>query len=346
VTRTERNFTVPIDENILHDLMHRATDDLHAPPAIAAGIAGDHRRRHVRTRALGVTVTGVAAATAVGVAAATAGAGKPATPTAQKHGTKGPAIVLTSSERVLHRLSVTAAAGKAAPSRRYVVMSELEFPGPDRRTTIIDSKTGDLWTFQSGRGIPSTFPESRNGSPTAAQYAAYPTSLSGLRALLIKQATQEQAAAWRVQVKAAKFKDPKYWRQVLREIKKDQPKETTNDLVFSQAAYLLWNPLVGPSLRSALFKLLAATPGVVVNAHARDDIGRAAVEISRFDQQADYTNAVYESPDVSRVLETASIEPARKPAHGLPGEKASTISDIYLKVRSTNKRPTKDPYRS
>ena len=335
---------MPIDEDILHDLMHRATEDLHASPGVAAQIAGDRRRRHLRTRALGITVTGVAAATAVGVAAVTAGsAGKP---TAQKSGTTKPTIVLTASERVLHRLSVTAAAGKSAPSGRYVVMSELEYPGPDRRTTIIDSKTGDLWTFQSGKGIPSTFPESVKGSPTAAQYAAYPTSLSALRSVLIKQATQEQAAAWRVQVKAAKFKDPKNWRQVLQEIKKDQPKETPNDLVFSQATYLLWNPLVTPSLRSALFKLLAATPGVVVNAHARDDSGRPAVEISRFDKQADYTNAVYERPDASQVLETASIEPARKPAHGLPGEKAVTYSDIYLKVRSTNKLPTKNPYKA
>ena len=62
-----------IDEDILHDLMHRATDDLHASPGVAAAIAGDRRRRHLRTRAIGVTVTGVAAATAVGVAAVAAG---------------------------------------------------------------------------------------------------------------------------------------------------------------------------------------------------------------------------------------------------------------------------------
>jgi hypothetical protein len=339
---------MPIDEDILHDLMHRATEDLHASPAVAAAIAGDRRRRHMRTRALGVTVTGVAAATAIGVAAVTVGTGKPTTPTAQKGGATKPTIILTASERVLHRLSVTAAAGKSASSGqgRYVVMPEIEFPGPDKRTTIIDSKTGDLWSFQLGKGIPSTFPEFKHGSTTAAQFAAYPTSLSGLRSLLIKQSNQEQAAAWRVQVHAAKIKDPKNWRQVLQEIKKDQPQETTNDLVFSQAAYLLWNPLVTPSLRSALFKLLAATPGVVVNSHARDEIGRAAVEISRFDPQANYTNAVFESPDASRVLETADMSPAAKPAHGLPGEKASTVSDVYLTIHSTNKLPTKDPYRS
>ena len=67
---------MPIDEDILHDLMHRATEDLHASPGVPAQIAGDRRRRHLRTRALGITMTGVAAATAVGVAAVTAHRGQ------------------------------------------------------------------------------------------------------------------------------------------------------------------------------------------------------------------------------------------------------------------------------
>jgi hypothetical protein len=336
---------MPIDEDILHDLLHRATDDLHAAPAVAAAIAGDSRRRHLRTRAIGMTVTGVAAATVVGVVAALSGApAKPVHSTAQPPGTK-PTIILTASQRVLNRLSVTAAAGKAGSSSgRYVVMSELQ--SPDKRTTIVDSKTGDLWTFQSGKGIPSTFPVSRHGSPTAAQLAAYPTNLSGLRSLLIAQTKREDAIAWRFAVKGAKFKDPKNWRQVLREMKKDQPKETRDDMVFSQAAYLLWNPLVDSSLRSALFKVLAATPGVVVNSHAHDSIGRPAVEISRFDKAANYTNAIFESPDASRVLETVSIHPATKPSNGLPGEAGYSLDDTYKSITWTNKVPTKDPYKN
>ncbi len=323
-----------IDEDILHDLMHRATDDLHASPAVAAGIASDRRRRHVRTRALGFAAGGVAAVTAVGVAVAT--------PSAGRQGTSKPTIALTASVRALDRLSRTAASGKPATGR-YVVMSELS--NPDKRTTIIDGKTGDIWTFQAGKGVPSTFPVSRHGSPTAAQLAAYPTSLSGLRALLIKQAERDQAIGWRLQVKAAKIKDPTAWRQVLKELRKSEPKDTPDNMVFSQAAYLLWNPLVPPALRSALFKVLAATPGIVVNDHARDSIGRKAVEISRLDKQYNYTNAVFESPDASRVLETASIHAATKPAGGLPGEAGYSLNDTYLSIIHTNKLPTKDPYR-
>ncbi|HET7015617.1 MAG TPA: hypothetical protein VFI65_16990 [Streptosporangiaceae bacterium] len=336
---------MPIDEDILHDLMHRATEDLHASPAVAAAIAGDHRRRHLRTRAIGFSVTGVAAATAVGVAAATAGtAGKStAHNTAGPHTTR-PTIVLTASQRVLNRLSFTAARGRAkSGSGRYVEMSELE--GADKRTTIMDSKTGDVWTFQSGKGIPSTFPVSRHGSPTGAELAAYPTSLPALRSLLVKQAKRDIAIGWRLQVKAAKIKDPKDWRRVLQTIKKDSPRETRDDLVFSQAAYLLWNPLVDSALRSALFKVLAATPGVIVSAHAHDSIGRPAVEISRFDRAANYTEAIFESPDASRVLETVSIHPPTKPANGLPGEAGYSLNDTYVKVTWHNTRPTKDPYK-
>jgi hypothetical protein len=335
---------MPLDEDILHDLMHRATEDLHARPTVAAGIAADRRRRHLRTRALGFTVTGVAAATAVGVAAVTAGtASKPAAHNSARQGPTRPTITLTASVRTLNRLSRTAAAGQPG-SGRYVELSELN--NPDKRTTIIDSRTGDIWTFQSGKGVPSTFPVSRHGSPTLAQFAAYPTGLSGLRSLLVRQAEHDQAIAWRFQVKAAKIKDPKNWRQVLETIKKDTPRETRDDLVFSQAAYLLWNPLVPPSLRSALFKVLAATPGVKANDHAHDSIGRSAVEISRYDQAASYTEAIFESPDASRVYETASIHTAAKPANGLPGEAGYNLNDTYLTVTWHNTLPAKDPYRA
>ena len=41
------------DEDLLRDLMHRATGDLHARPEITHGIVTASRRRHRRTRALG-----------------------------------------------------------------------------------------------------------------------------------------------------------------------------------------------------------------------------------------------------------------------------------------------------
>jgi len=46
---------------------------------------------------------------------------------------------------------------------------------------------------------------------------------------------------------------------------------------------VLWNPLVGPDLRSALYQVLATVPGVKVDSSARDGDGRQAVEISRTD---------------------------------------------------------------
>ncbi len=327
-----------IDEDVLHDLMHRATSDLHASPAIAAGITASRRRRHLRTRILGGTATGVAAAAAIAVALTSAGtAARPGHPA---HPVALPPITLTAAQLTLTHLSVVAAAGQQ-PAGRFVVMAELQ--GQDKRTTIIDSKTGDEWTFQSGSGIPSTFPVSRHGSPTQAELAAYPTALAPLRSFLIAQARHDQAVGIRAMLNQAK-RFPKRLREIKRSLRVSDPKETPNDLVFSQAAYLLWNPVVVPALRSALFKVLAATPGVVVKAHASDSIGRPAIEISRFDPQANYTEAIFESPDASSVLETVSIHPATAAQNGLPAEASYSLNDTYLSITRTSTRPAKDPY--
>jgi hypothetical protein len=328
-----------IDEEVLHDLMHRATGDLHASPAIAAGIAAGRRRRHLRTRVLAGAATGVAAAAAIAVALTSLGTSAGTTGGTATHPATLPAITLTAAQRTLTNLSKAAAAGHQ-PAGRYVVMSEAQ--GRDRRTTIADSKTGDTWTFQAGQGIPTSFPVSRHGLPTQAELAAYPTVLGPLRTFLVAQAKHQLAVGIRAMLAQARR-----YPERLREIKHSlllNPKETRNDLIFSQAAYLLWNPVVTPTLRSALFRVLAATPGVVVKAHASDSIGRPAVEISRFDPQANYTEAIFESPDASKVLETVSIHPATPAQNGLPAEAAYSLNDTYLSITRTNTRPTKDPY--
>jgi hypothetical protein len=321
------------DEDLLRDLMHRATGDLHARSEITNGIVTASRRRHRRTRALGVSVTG-AAAVAVGAAAvATSGSGRPAA----QPGSATPTIQLTAAQRTLKHLSAKAAAA-TAPAGRWVKMTELA--GSQHKTTIINTRNGDVWTYQpdAGKGVPAEL-FSQAGAPTAAQLAAYPTSVSGLRTFLIRQAKQQRAQAEQEMLAQAK-KLPRRLARLKQITMADQPKETSDDWAFSQAAMTLWNPAISPALRSALFKVIAATPGVVVNAHARDSLGRPAVEISRYDPQAKYTEAVFEAPDATRVLETSSLEPATPARDGLPGEKAYQLNDTYQSITWSATRPS------
>jgi hypothetical protein len=53
------------DDDVLRELLHRATDDLHAPSAVTAGIVTRHHRRLRNTRILSITTTSVAAAAVV-----------------------------------------------------------------------------------------------------------------------------------------------------------------------------------------------------------------------------------------------------------------------------------------
>ena len=322
------------DEDLLRDLMHRATGDLHARSEITTGIVTASRRRHVRARALGISVTGAAAAAAVGVAAVASSASGSSSP---GPGSSGPTIQLTAAQRALNRLSARAAAA-TAPVGPWVKMTEQA--GGQKKTTIIDTRNGNVWTYQpnAGQGVPPVLFD-KAGMPTAAQLAAYPTSTASLRVFLIRQAKQQQARAERAMLAQAR-KLPRRLARLKRITMAHQPRETSDDWAFSQAAYTLWNPEISPALRAALLKVIAATPGVAVNSHARDSMGRPAVEISRYDPQAKYTEAVFEAPDATKVLETDSMEPAT-PAHGgLPGEKAYQLYDTYLSITWSATRPS------
>ena len=282
-------------------------------------------------------MTGAAAAAAVGAAAvATSGSG-PAARTTQPGGTT-PSIQLTSAQRTLSHLSARAAAA-TAPAGRWVKMTELA--GSQHKTTIIDTRNGNVWTFQpdAGKGVPAEL-FSKAGAPTAAQLAADPTTASSLRTFLVRQGKQQQMQADLAEMLAQVQKLAKRLAHLKRITMADQPKETSDDWAFSQAAMTLWNPAISPALRSALFKVIAATPGVVVNAHARDGLGRPAVEISRYDPQAKYTEAVFEAPDATRVLETSSLEPATPARDGLPGEKAYQLNDTYQSITWSATRPS------
>jgi hypothetical protein len=324
-----------IDEDILRELMLRSTDDLHAPSAVTADIVTRHRRRHRRGRVLSVAVTGVAAGAAVGVVVAASGNSPAASSSASaRHGARMPVVRLTAAQHALYRLS-SVAAGARQPEGRYAVLSE----GQDNyeKTSVIDSRTGDVWTYQHGAGVPSELPVARHFSPTEAAFDAMPTDPAALRAALIAAANKEAARASK-QFAAQAQKAGKRGAKVQSAA---APRQSASDKVFAQATDMLWNPLVSPSLRSALLKVLATTPGVLVNKNAHDSIGRPAVKISRFDSAADETTATFESPATGRVLESTYTEDG----HGASGTSRHTFSDLYRSVTRTGTLPA-NPYQS
>jgi hypothetical protein len=315
------------DEDILRELLRHGTDDLHAPSRITSSIISSHRRRRLRNRALTVAATSAAAGTAFAFVAAAPGSGSAGTPgrASQAGQATSSALRLTAAQTTLYQLS-SAAAASPRPAGRYVVLAEKQ--DNYERTSVIDGVTGDVWTYQRGTGVPSELPVDRAGSTTEAQFDAMPTDPAALRSVLLQQAQQQQAAAAAEQRRIWKIKSKgKAFPATL------QLKLTDDDLVFEQATDMLWNPLVGPSLRSALYKVLANTPGVVVDPHATDSIGRAAVEISRYNSAERVDDKTYENSATGAVLETAFTYPGTEPEG----------TDIYTSLTSTNTLPS-NPY--
>jgi hypothetical protein len=332
------------DEDIIRDLLHRYTDDVRPPASIAAAVAARQHRRE-RRRAVSIAATCAALGTAAGVIAVVPGHSSPdpghpsASRGTQPRLTTQPAIRLTADQKVLYHLSAVAA-GQPQAKNRYAVMST---EGSDvKDTSVIDSRTGNMWSYQQGTdGSPSGKGYSARYSPTAAQFAAMPTGLAALRAALIAQ--------WKSENKPVPVRLPHKGPTVV-------PIPITisdNDIVFQQASYLLWNPLVGPALRAALYKVLAAVPGVTVNDAARDGLGRPAVEISRTDvsglpggKSDGIAYATYESPATGAVLESTVTNPPGSDVvtpqnpHGI-----GTVVDttVYLSVTWTSSVPA-DPY--
>jgi len=319
------------DEDILRAAMRRCTEDVHAPASIAAQVVSRQRHRARRGRILTLTATTAALGTAAGVVALVP---RQAAQTPGGHQTR-PAITLTAAQRTLYQLS--SAAANASPGQgRYVVMREVQ--DNYRRTSVIDSLTGDVWTYQRGAGVPAELPVARHDSPTQAQLAAMPTGPAALRALLISQYDQQQKQADAATAAQLKQKGKILGRAHRPAIK--PLRLTADDKVFEQASLLLWNPLVGPALRAAVFKVLAATPGVQVNSHARDGLGRPAVEISWFDRVTSVTLATFEDPSTTRMLEqTDTSTPA-----AVNGHTSSAGRDLYLSVTRARAVPP-DPYR-
>jgi hypothetical protein len=325
-----------IDEDVLRELMHRSTDDLHAPAGVAAGIVTRHRRHRRRVQVLGIAATGVAAATAVGLAAS--GAVRPPAASHAGGAVHLPVIHLTAAQQALYKLS-RAAGATAAPAGRYAVVTLTE--DGVQTTRVIDSVTGNTWIYQLARGVPKTWPEYRAGSPTQAQTDSLPTDLTALRAALIAQAKQDQAIAIKDAIAGLKVREPKASAQQLaKQAARQQAVQTDDDMVFEQATDALWNPLVSPAQRAAIYKVLAATPGVVVNSSARDSTGRPAIEVSRLTSNGFDIPETFQDPGTGAVLETAFSYPAHA------GQvKSQDGSDVYLSVTRTDTPPTANPYR-
>jgi hypothetical protein len=265
-------------------------------------------------------VAGAAAGTAVAVVASAPGTVRPAQNNAS--GQAGQTTIrLTAAQKSLYQLS-DAAARTGRPGGRYVILAEKQ--DNYERTSVVDSLTGDVWTYQHGAGVPDELPVARHDSPTAAQFDAMPTDTVTLRALLIKQGKEQRAQAIARERKEMKAHGKKGT--------VSQPHLTDDDWAFDQATTLLWNPLVGPQLRAALYKVLADTPGVKVDNHARDGLGRAAVEISRTATSTGIEDQTFENPKTGAVLETAFVY-----------QDGTRGTDLYMPVTSSNHVPP-NPY--
>lgn len=316
------------DEDILRAVMRCCTDDVHAPASIATQAVTRQRRRDRRGRVVTLAATTAALGTAGVAALVPRHAGSPGQPPTR------PAITLTAAQRTLYRLSSVAAAEPQGRGR-YVVMREIQ--DNYKKMSVIDSLTGDMRTYQQGAGIPSELPVARHASPTQAQLNAMPTGPAALRALLISQYDQQQQEADAGMAAQLREKD-----KILRQAHQPSirpPRLTADDKVFEQATDLLWNPLVSPALRAALFRVLAATPGVQVNSHARDDLGRPAVEISRLDAVTGDTEATFEDPSTTRLLEQTD---SSTPSSG-SGRSSYIGRDLYLSITRASFVPP-NPY--
>jgi hypothetical protein len=325
-----------LDEDTLRVLLQRSTDDLFAPPAAVAVAIKRQRRRQLRVRAVGAVGTAAAAGLAVGIVASGSGSGSG--PAIIDHpvsvGGSATPIRLTAAQQALYSLS-SAAAKTPRPVGRYVVLKEvattLEGGGDNEtggKTSVIDTVTGGGVTYQdiavSGAGVepvPSVLNAAPGTSPTLAQLDALPTDPTALRAALLSQAEQQNRQA----------------EQALKDAKKTAvavpaPGVTADDMVFDQAANLLWEPDLSPQLRSGLYKVLAATPGVLVKTGTKDSSGRPATEISRFDSSADQNVETFENPATGATLESAWAV-----------RTGAFYEDLYQSISYTNTIPA-DPY--
>lgn len=307
------------DEELVRALLLRATNDLEAPVhrplhrlrVVAPGPWATHepsgRRVHVLRSA------GVSAALVVALILGFVILGGRSQVPMQ---TSPPSIHPSPLVNNTHVLDQLAASVQSipAPLGRYVVQTEVQTEGSTRylKASIIDSQTGNTWTYQRGPGVPSVLPMAPGFSPTEAELqASYPTDPTALRSALLAQAvgTGSNSAI----------------------------SQTSNDLVVNSALNALWNPLVQPALRSALLEVIAASPGVSTSSTTTDSLGRPAVEISYLDVAIGERLSVYLDPKTGEVLETLRTSTSATTASSIEGE------DLFLRQYWSATFPSGDP---
>jgi hypothetical protein len=328
--------------------------------ALARGAAGvpdeaverlRHRDYRPRTRRRGsMAAAGTAgvlvAAAAVTVAVLPAGrhpAGPAAGPRASgtsrggSGSTPATAPIQLTAKQTLLSLSAAAAAAPR-PSGRYAVQAEktyttnvyppaktglkhnLVMTENGKETNVVDTVNGSAITYDQitstsgsapgpGWTPPTKAPTQANSGPgssqTSAQLDALSTDPAKLRAELLKMGDEQGRL----------------------------PPQTDADVVYEQAASLLWDANLSAAVRACVYKVLAATPGVEVNASATDSSGRAAVEISYFEAWAKQRIETFENPVTGATLESAWVF--------LTGDYAE---DLYLSITYTNAIPA-NPYK-
>jgi hypothetical protein len=315
------------DEDVLRDLLHSGVDDLSLAPGAARAIVTRQRHRELRRRFATVGVTGVAAAAAVAVVVgAETGPASHARP-AQAGSVPAGSVQLTKGQVVLDALATKAAAQPA--TGRYAVL--VDERAPTLAVTVFDSLTGNVTAYQKGGGAPAVLTQ-KHGSLSSAQLAAQlPTSVSALRATLIKLDNASLKRVEAMEKKKVEIENKQVATGGKRAVLPKHPAESNNSKVVEEAVDYLYNPLVPAAQRSALFKVLAAIPGVQVSAHAHDSLGRPAIRL-RFGSGGSDTTTVFENPATARPFEEAF------------GSKVFTGKDVLKSITFTNKLPA-DPFK-
>jgi hypothetical protein len=261
-----------------------------------------------------------------------------------------PAATDSTRHAILYQLA-SASIAASTVTGPYVVLTETDtdtdYVGSSERTTVINTQTGASTTYQepyAGSDAPAVLTEGPDPTSTEAWYAALPTDPSDLRTKLLAIAEQQT---------------PPSAGEGL----------SDDDYVYQEADLLLWSPLVSPTLRSALYKVLATTSGFTLVTGVTDPAGRAAIAMTRHYDGIAETDTTYEDPATGAVLSqvwtygitggvtttsgitSAAQQAAQAKAAAAAGTVVSnpseteTVTAIYEPVTGTNTVPP-NPYAS